>query len=320
MKKFLVLFILFLLWPIFILVADKVDINTALLSQLDEIAHVGDKTAQKIIDGRPYGSVQDLSKIKGIGNGKYLQDIISQGVACVNCATQISPAQILAPVPESKVQAPSPAPEITYPSGIVFNEALANPSGADETEEWIELKNTNNFDVDLSDWKIKDTAGTIATFTISKDTKILTNRFLVFKRPETKIMLNNDGDGLNLFTPDGKTEDQMSFTKAPLGQSYTKTLSGWAWSTTVTPGSENIITQPVAVAKTNKTKKAGSSSSSSVNKPTANVDSPSGDLSAASVSNSGSSPWILFFVAVFAVAAGGLIVFFKKILEKRKIA
>ena len=39
-------------------------------------------------------------------------------------------------------------------------------------------------------------------------------------------MLNNDGDGLNLLTPDGKIEDSMTFTSAPLNQSYNKTNSG----------------------------------------------------------------------------------------------
>ncbi|MCX6723099.1 MAG: lamin tail domain-containing protein, partial [Candidatus Staskawiczbacteria bacterium] len=119
---------------------------------------------------------------------------------------------------------------------------LPNPSGADETNEWVELYNSNNSDVDLSGWQLKDIEGTATTFIIPQNTKILANGFLIFKRPNTKIMLNNDADGLNLLTPDKKIIDSVNYTKAPLGQSYNKNNSGWQWSTTLTQGATNIIT------------------------------------------------------------------------------
>ena len=109
------------------------------------------------------------------------------------------------------------------------------------TQEWIELYNSNNSEIDLSDWQLQDTIGTITTYTIPQNTKISAGGFLVLKRPDTKIMLNNDQDGLNLLTPDKKTEDSMAFVSALLDQSYNKTGSGWQWSTTLTPGAANII-------------------------------------------------------------------------------
>ena len=344
MKKFLFIsLILIFICSVFVclpagmaLATDKIDINTASLSQLDELTGIGPTYAQRIVDNRPYSSVDDLDKVKGIGP-KTLQKIKEQGVACVNCQTEISqtqntnnattetttvaktPTDATTPTPPAET---TPAPAIIYPTGIIFNELLSNPSGPDETMEWFEVFNTNNFDVDLSGWQVKDTAGTITTFTIPKDiplgaqAKILANGYLVFKRPDTNIMLNNDEDGLNLLTPDGKTIDSVSFTKAPLGQSYNKTSSGWAWSTTLTPGAKNVITQPVVVAKTKKT----ASSSSPSTKSSSKTDTQPIDLSdsAASVSNSNQSPWLLFFVAIFAVVTGGAIVFLKKILDKRK--
>ena len=127
-------------------------------------------------------------------------------------------------------------------------------------QEWIEIFNSNNFDVDLSGWKISDTAGTITNYTFSKDVKILSGGFLILKRPDTKIMLNNDEDGLNFYTPDGKIIDSVTYTKAPTGQSYNKTDLGWQWSTTLTPGFTNKISQPtIAVNAKNalsKTKKS----------------------------------------------------------------
>jgi len=305
MKK--IIFILFftLLCPIFVFAVDRVDINTATLSQLDEIVHVGPKTAQKIIAGRPYSSVNDLSRAKGIGNGKYLQDIIDQGWACVNCQTEIAQTQQTAqevdqtpsPTPApSTTPTPTPTPAITYPSGVFINEILPNPSGADETNEWIELYNSNSSDVDLPGWQIQDTEGTTTTYTIPKNTKILANGFLIFKRPDTKIMLNNDEDGLNILTPDKKIVDSVVFTKAPLGQSYNKTKSGWAWSTTLTPGAVNIVTTPASKNSTknlSKPKNSGNNNDVGVGladlSQTTNVNQDNNKIT---------NPWFLFFVAL----------------------
>ncbi|MGD0576823.1 MAG: helix-hairpin-helix domain-containing protein [Candidatus Staskawiczbacteria bacterium] len=142
MKKVLfILFLLFFALPVF---ADQIDINSANLSQLDEIVHVGPKTAQKIIDGRPYSSINDLSRVKGIGSGKYLQDIINQGFACVNCQTEIdqtpTPMTAITPAPTptpTASQTLTLVPATIYPGGIFINEILPNPAGADETNEWI---------------------------------------------------------------------------------------------------------------------------------------------------------------------------------------
>ena len=307
MKKFLFIFLLiFFIFPSFVL-AEQININSATLSQLDEIAHVGTKTAQKIIDNRPYSSLQDLSKIKGIGNGKYLQDIINQGFACINCTTEIAQTQNTDNLNKSLVETTSPtatpiAPEIIYPNGVYINEILPNPSGSDETDEWIELYNSNNFDVDLFNWKIKDSVGTISTFTIPQNTKITTLGFLVFKRPETKIMLNNDEDGLSLSSPDNKIVDTISFTKAPLNQSYNRISSGWAWSTTLTPGAKNIGTIPEIKNKTlSKTKNS------------AKNDIIAEGLADISQSDSASNPWFLFFIVLATTIILSIIILFIKL-------
>ena len=48
-------------------VSALIDINSADISLLISLPGVGEKTAQRIIDGRPYESVDDLRKVDGIG-------------------------------------------------------------------------------------------------------------------------------------------------------------------------------------------------------------------------------------------------------------
>jgi competence ComEA-like helix-hairpin-helix protein len=250
MKKFLLLLFLILLFPAFTFGIDRININTASVEQLDNIIGIGPTLAQRIIDARPFSSVDDLARVKGIGNGKTLQKIKDQGFACVNCSTVI-PSLTGNPVTnkensqdtlDSRLRGnDTMVTPIVYASGVYINEILPSPKGADETDEWIELYNSNNSDVDLSGWQVQDTEGTPTTYIFPKDSTISAYGVLVLKRPDTKIMLNNDKDGLNLLTPDKKIVDSVIYAKAPTGQSYNKT-SGWVFSASLTPGAKNIIT------------------------------------------------------------------------------
>ena len=144
---------------------------------------------------------------------------------------------------EKIAEVSTPSTKTTYQKGILINEILSFPTGPDETEEWIEIFNQNNFAVDLSGWKIADTAGGTTTYVFSKETEISPQEFLVLLRPTTKITLNNDGDEVSLIQPDGEIVETVNYPKAPQGQSYSRVESGWAWSTALTPGSPNLVVQ-----------------------------------------------------------------------------
>jgi competence ComEA-like helix-hairpin-helix protein len=309
-----VLIIIVLLFPVLVL-AEQIDINTATLSQLDELTGIGPTYAQRIIDGRPYSSVDDLDKVKGIGPAT-LQKIKDQGFACVNCATQTT--QQPAEISQSENSG-----EQAYPAGIFINEILPNPEGADETNEWIELYNSNAFEVDLSGWQLQDIEGTPTTFTIPQNTKIIANGFLIFERASTKIMLNNDADGLNLSTLDKKVVNSVNYTKAPLGQSYNKTKSGlpaqagWAWSTTMTPANNNIITG----VGTKTSYKTLSNTKNSVNNN--GIEAGLADLSQVIDTNQenlkNNNPWLLFFTALAIAAVSATILLIIKLKTKSNV-
>jgi competence protein ComEC len=60
----------------------RININKATEKELTRIIHIGPATARQIIEKRPFGSIDDLSALRGIGEKK-IEDIKAQGLATV---------------------------------------------------------------------------------------------------------------------------------------------------------------------------------------------------------------------------------------------
>lgn len=60
----------------------EININTASVEELQEIIHVGLSYAEQIIELRPFSSINQLTKVTGIGDAR-LRDIIEEGKAYV---------------------------------------------------------------------------------------------------------------------------------------------------------------------------------------------------------------------------------------------
>lgn len=136
---------------------------------------------------------------------------------------------------------PTPAPKPVYSRLVVINEFLPDPVGDDSQGEWIELFNEGNKPVDLAGWTL--TNGKASKFTIPQNTVIGAKSFLVFSRPDTKLVINNSGEILSLIDPNGDLAFRVSYEgRASEGQTLARQQDGkWVWSNTPTPGRQNII-------------------------------------------------------------------------------
>lgn len=145
---------------------------------------------------------------------------------------------------ETTISTEQPTQDIdkkTYPSEIVINEILASPEGSDLDNEYIEIFNQNSFKVDISGWLMQDIEGATNVFVFPEETLIETKGFMAFFRPQTKISLNNSGDGLKLQNPNHELVDEISFEKALQGKSLNRIGEEFVWSSDLTPGTENSV-------------------------------------------------------------------------------
>lgn len=131
-----------------------------------------------------------------------------------------------------------------YPSNIYINELMPSPTGDDSLEEWIEITNENNEQINLSGWQIRDTKGVTNTYTLPLGSIIGAKGFLVLSRTTTNITLNNDSDGLELLKPSGEIAQTINYESSTKGFSYIRFGDKWTWSGVPTPGSINILSQP----------------------------------------------------------------------------
>lgn len=136
--------------------------------------------------------------------------------------------------------------EPVYSKKIVVNEIMYDPVGEDTNNEWIELYNASSVPVDLSGWVLQDIKGSIKKYTISNLT-ISAKGYVILYRKQTKIVLNNDEDGIRLIQPDGNILYETNlYQNGDEGWSWARTSKGkWAWTTKATAKKTNIIIAPM---------------------------------------------------------------------------
>jgi len=186
----------------------QININIASAEDLDKITEVGLATAQKIIEVRPFCSLNDLLRVSGIGETT-LQKITEQGCAytdgiCIGSGGGGGSALL----------------PIVYPK-ILISEVQILPID----QRFIELYNPNSTEANLTGWYLQrktetaDTWGSLISST-KFDGKIIpaNGYFLISRELESSDILFDitlsDSNSLVLKNPNGEVSDKLGFGEA----------------------------------------------------------------------------------------------------------
>ncbi|HAH04367.1 MAG: OB-fold nucleic acid binding domain protein [Parcubacteria group bacterium GW2011_GWA2_43_17] len=158
--------------------------------------------------------------------------------------TDDTPTSTLETLGEGEQTPTSTEEGVAYASQIMINEILANPAGSDTEAEWLELYNREAVAVDLEGWQLGDDSQN--RYTVSQSdyasTTIAAFGYFVVYRQESGLALNNDGDSVKLYQPDGNLLDQAEYIEtAKDSWSYVKNGGNWYWTMEPTPGWPNVI-------------------------------------------------------------------------------
>jgi len=155
-------------------------------------------------------------------------------------------------------------------SNLTLSEFMPNP---DSRDEWAEVYNPQNYEIDIGGWKIDDIEGASSPFSIPTGTKIGPNAYLVFY---FSSRLNNDGDTIRLLNSLGAANEIYTYQTATKGVSFAKDAQGaWQQTSNPTPGTANKITgvtTTTSTAKKTSSKKASSISKASTSNANSNSD------------------------------------------------
>ncbi|MEA2006558.1 MAG: lamin tail domain-containing protein [Patescibacteria group bacterium] len=130
-----------------------------------------------------------------------------------------------------------PVPQV-YSSFMKFNEVLPNPVGIDKNNEWVELKNNDTQEVDLTGWMIEN--GSKKSYMIEKG-KALSGELFMIRIENSSMSIRNSKEQLSLLDPNGEVADVVSYVESA-GSGLSLNVNEqkqWKWSRFLTPEKEN---------------------------------------------------------------------------------
>lgn len=189
-------------------------------------------------------------------------------------------------------------------------ELLPNPSGTgnDNTDEYIELYNSNDTGFDLSGFVLQAGATTKHNFTFPSGTMLPAKTSIAFYSADTDLSLSNTNGQAALLDPFGTLLSQSSaYGSAKDGQAWALAKGEWYWTTKPTPGAANVIDQTGSSSGKSNTKvtatKLISGSVKGASTTTAGL-SPASSVANQTAEVTSIHPWTLALVVVLAVAYG----------------
>lgn len=156
---------------------------------------------------------------------------------------------------------------------LVITEIFADPASPqqDSTDEFIELYNPNDSEVNLQDYRLQTGSDYRYSFTLG-DTPLGPHKYLAIPSAVSKLSLANAGSGVRLIDPTGAiVYEAPNYGDAKEGQSWMQDESGWKWTLTPTPDAANIASAPQPKIATSTTtaakKKAAATKTTKVTAP-----------------------------------------------------
>jgi len=133
---------------------------------------------------------------------------------------------------------------------LIVSEIMPNPKGKDSGNEWIEITNISDKEINLENFKLDDGENGSKPYSIPKI--ILQGKTsIVFRQPTTKINLNNSNDEARLIKSNGEIADSIKYTTTKDGQSISKielkTQKSSKWTIMATTSSEGLPSKPMYI-------------------------------------------------------------------------
>jgi|GEM_PF-838473 len=130
-------------------------------------------------------------------------------------------------------------------SKLRLSEIYPNTEGSDAIEEYIEIENYGDALINLNGITINDASG--KEFTVTEDLELANVSYYTLWRTKTNIALNNLGDTVSLYAPDGTLIDELSYEKATQGMALARIDGNWSWTTKHTANETNTFAETVLV-------------------------------------------------------------------------
>ncbi len=134
-------------------------------------------------------------------------------------------------------------PQSAY-AQLLLNEIYATPASGQE--EWLEIYNPTPTAISLVGWQIAESSGTtVKNFEpLAKTNEATLEACGFWDLVPSKVTLNNGGDTIYLFAPDGTQVDSITYPKLTSEQSFARLIDGdasWDVSTFISRGSSNYL-------------------------------------------------------------------------------
>ncbi len=122
---------------------------------------------------------------------------------------------------------------------IQLSEIMPNPKGEDKNNEWIELYNPTQYEINLKNWQIigsdpTDISKKPKKFLLSDSLVIRGKSYLILQDKTLKITLKNKNSKIELKDPQNNIMDTVNYKKAKDGSSLSKIIiknkKSWVWT------------------------------------------------------------------------------------------